>query len=319
MEKLLPIGKAAQYLGISTKTLRRWENQGRISPSRTQGNQRRYSLSDLEDLKALKEGSRLPISTEKPILSASEAAKKLGVSSRTMRRWEKEGDLPQALRTSGGHRRYSPRELKRFQIEAKARNHASQTPTAKPKYPPPGQPPYIPIRSAEEFRPRPKLAVRYLLLATLVLITLASVVWANLPNLTKERVKRALIPGVENPIVDVNDALEYQGAGAFITGLKAKLPLETSSLVTEVLRVTNDAILNTSRFLGTVFFGSDSSYFISPTGDAVFNSVTSSKVDAEILSSITIEVDKLNVEDLVVSGTSTGVTGTGGGGGIATG
>ncbi|MBI5358373.1 MerR family DNA-binding transcriptional regulator, partial [Candidatus Amesbacteria bacterium] len=43
----LSINEAAQKLGVSTKTLRRWETLGRITPVRTPGGQRRYSLETL--------------------------------------------------------------------------------------------------------------------------------------------------------------------------------------------------------------------------------------------------------------------------------
>ncbi len=38
----LSISIAARICGVCTKTLRRWESQGRIIPSRTQGGHRRY-------------------------------------------------------------------------------------------------------------------------------------------------------------------------------------------------------------------------------------------------------------------------------------
>lgn len=42
MTKLLSIGAAAKFLGVSTSTLRRWERAGRLLPARTEGGQRRY-------------------------------------------------------------------------------------------------------------------------------------------------------------------------------------------------------------------------------------------------------------------------------------
>ena len=47
----LTINEVAELLGISTKTLRRWEANGLISPHRTIGNQRRYSFEDVDKLK----------------------------------------------------------------------------------------------------------------------------------------------------------------------------------------------------------------------------------------------------------------------------
>jgi len=48
---LLSIRDAADRLGVSTKTLRRWEEQGQVIPQRTFGNQRRYTIEQIEQLK----------------------------------------------------------------------------------------------------------------------------------------------------------------------------------------------------------------------------------------------------------------------------
>lgn len=49
MSKLLTIGKASKWLGVSPQTLRRWEREGRIQPTqRTQGGQRRYDITDIK-------------------------------------------------------------------------------------------------------------------------------------------------------------------------------------------------------------------------------------------------------------------------------
>lgn len=45
MDKLYTISEASKYLGVSVSTLRRWEREGKITPERTQGNQRRYLIS----------------------------------------------------------------------------------------------------------------------------------------------------------------------------------------------------------------------------------------------------------------------------------
>ncbi len=48
MNKMLTIEEAAERLGVSTITLRRWEKAGKITAQRTQGGHRRYSLADIE-------------------------------------------------------------------------------------------------------------------------------------------------------------------------------------------------------------------------------------------------------------------------------
>ena len=46
----LSIHEAAEHLGLSTKTLRRWEASGKLVAVRTRGGHRRYLLSDLTNL-----------------------------------------------------------------------------------------------------------------------------------------------------------------------------------------------------------------------------------------------------------------------------
>src|SRR6266404_5310888 len=56
--QLLTIHEAARYLKVSTKTLRRWDAAGVISPVRTAGGHRRYDVSDLNNLKQGKKVKR---------------------------------------------------------------------------------------------------------------------------------------------------------------------------------------------------------------------------------------------------------------------
>lgn len=46
-KKLVDIAEAAKALGVSTITLRRWEQSGKLVPERTRGGHRRYDLSQL--------------------------------------------------------------------------------------------------------------------------------------------------------------------------------------------------------------------------------------------------------------------------------
>ncbi len=62
--KLLSIEEAAKLLKISAKTLRRWEKRGIVIPQRTQGNQRRYTLNQVEELSKAKPKGNL---TEKHV------------------------------------------------------------------------------------------------------------------------------------------------------------------------------------------------------------------------------------------------------------
>ncbi len=47
MSNLISISEASQLLGVSTKTLRRWEAQGKIKSYRTEGKHRRYDVAEL--------------------------------------------------------------------------------------------------------------------------------------------------------------------------------------------------------------------------------------------------------------------------------
>jgi predicted site-specific integrase-resolvase len=48
MDRLVAIGEAAQVLGVSITTLRRWEAEGRLVPEHTAGKHRRYDLARLK-------------------------------------------------------------------------------------------------------------------------------------------------------------------------------------------------------------------------------------------------------------------------------
>jgi excisionase family DNA binding protein len=47
MSNLVGVKEAAELLGVSTKTIRRWEESGKIRSTRTEGGHRRFNLSDL--------------------------------------------------------------------------------------------------------------------------------------------------------------------------------------------------------------------------------------------------------------------------------
>ena len=47
MDKLISIGKAAKILGVSEVTLRRWDEEGKLVPIKTEGGHRRYDISKI--------------------------------------------------------------------------------------------------------------------------------------------------------------------------------------------------------------------------------------------------------------------------------
>lgn len=50
MDDLIDITKASELLGVNPKTLRRWDNEGKLKAYRTIGGHRRYKVKDIENL-----------------------------------------------------------------------------------------------------------------------------------------------------------------------------------------------------------------------------------------------------------------------------
>ena len=57
----LSIKEAATFLGVAESTLRRWENEGKLTPERTSGGHRRYSKESLIAFKDKKDNNKLTI------------------------------------------------------------------------------------------------------------------------------------------------------------------------------------------------------------------------------------------------------------------
>ena len=119
MDKLYTIAEVATKLNLSDKTLRRWEEAGRFTSSRTLGNQRRYSLEDLQVLDAIKHGT---IESQKELLTLEQAANLCGVSVASLKRWENDGKIHPFI-TAGNTYYPRPRliekmeELKKLPVE----------------------------------------------------------------------------------------------------------------------------------------------------------------------------------------------------------
>jgi excisionase family DNA binding protein len=60
--RLLNVGRAAAYLGVSAASLRKWSNDGLVPVYRTPGGQRRYSVSDLDEfMRSMREPGRYAV------------------------------------------------------------------------------------------------------------------------------------------------------------------------------------------------------------------------------------------------------------------
>jgi excisionase family DNA binding protein len=60
--KLLNVGRAAAYLGVSAASLRKWSNDGLVPVYRTPGGQRRFAITDLDDfIQSMREPGRVAV------------------------------------------------------------------------------------------------------------------------------------------------------------------------------------------------------------------------------------------------------------------
>jgi excisionase family DNA binding protein len=88
------IGEAAKILKVSVKTLRRWEDRGLLTPNRNNQNQRVFTRSQINSLQHRKHKPLPHKENISPkLLSISEAATILGVSIKTIRRWDDAGKI----------------------------------------------------------------------------------------------------------------------------------------------------------------------------------------------------------------------------------
>ncbi len=74
----LRVGHAAEMLGVSVETLRRWETEGRLSMTRSQGGQR---LVDMEQVARLMDERRKAV-VDRPIIAQSARNRFAGVVTR---------------------------------------------------------------------------------------------------------------------------------------------------------------------------------------------------------------------------------------------
>lgn len=152
MNKLYTIFEVATKLGISDKTLRRWEEAGKFRSSRTLGNQRRYSLEDLQILDAIKHGT---IASRDDLLTVEQASHLAGVSPATFVRWENEGKIHPFI-TAGNT--YYPRQRLMEKLTALEHSTPPAEPTPAPSFSPPSfsRPAFTPPTSFTPPTPTPR-------------------------------------------------------------------------------------------------------------------------------------------------------------------
>lgn len=73
---LITINQAAEMLGVTTTTLRNWDKNGKLTSSRTEGNQRRYNTGQIKEMRRkMMMGAEFVI----PSITASELMKNLNM------------------------------------------------------------------------------------------------------------------------------------------------------------------------------------------------------------------------------------------------
>lgn len=72
------IGEAAEMLGVSVETVRRWQRDGRLKVARTSGGQRLVSMKEVQRLMA----ERRRAATDRPIVAQSARNRFLGIVTR---------------------------------------------------------------------------------------------------------------------------------------------------------------------------------------------------------------------------------------------
>jgi molybdopterin-binding protein len=80
-DEQIRIGQAAEILGVSVDTLRRWESDGRLATTRSVGRQRLVSVADVSRLAAERRRAR----TDRPIVAQSARNRFAGIVTRIER------------------------------------------------------------------------------------------------------------------------------------------------------------------------------------------------------------------------------------------
>lgn len=80
-ETLIRVGQAAEMLGVSVETLRRWEADGRLATTRTEGGQRLVDLAEVTRLLT----ERRVAATNRPIVGQSARNRFAGIVTRIER------------------------------------------------------------------------------------------------------------------------------------------------------------------------------------------------------------------------------------------
>lgn len=235
------ISDAATKLNLSEKTLRRWEEAGRFSPSRTVGNQRRYSLEDLQILDAIKHNV---IPHQKDLLTKDLASQLLGVTPATLDRYVAEGTLHPFITV--GTTYYPRHRLLPLLSEPKVSPSPAPLPPLESAPPTPSPTPTPPRTSPDS--PRPALPLLpsplsssnlaptltpylFQFVLTLSLLTAYHFLFNPSPELTSPTPSAQVQGAATNPSLRLlDDMLDPSTGGLTATTLSSKLGTSTPNL-----------------------------------------------------------------------------------------
>ena len=96
---MLRIGQAAELLGVTVETLRRWEDDGRLHLERSPGGQRRVPIAEVSRLLAERRAERA--TRPRPIVAESARNRVSGIVSRIDR-----GDVAAVVEVMAGPHRF---------------------------------------------------------------------------------------------------------------------------------------------------------------------------------------------------------------------
>jgi len=260
-ESTYTISETAEKLNLSEKTLRRWEEAGRFTPSRTVGNQRRYSIEDLQILDAIKHNV---IPHQKDLLTLSSAAQFLDVTEPTIDRLVSEGTLHPFTTVS---QKYYPRH----RLLPLLGNIKGETPTPQTilepgpitsepplkqiaKRLPPLEPPKqesTPTKPAERLHPQSIYTIYSLqAIITIILITTYHLLFRTPSTPTSPILDQGSVQGAAtNPsLVLLDDMLDSATGGLTATTITSKLGTITPNLT------LLPGVSPTSPFPGSLYY-----------------------------------------------------------------
>ena len=117
---LLSTPQFAEACGVSTKTVYRWVNAGKVAYGRTAGGAYRFTDDEVARVTGARDAKRAAKNDTTVLLTSGQLAAKIGVAPHTVAGWASEGRIEHAL-TPGGHRRFAPEHVEKLMQHVQSR------------------------------------------------------------------------------------------------------------------------------------------------------------------------------------------------------